>query len=259
MNRLRLKVEHSKQKKKGQQQRSRAKKQAERAAAAAAAASAAAAAEAAPRPQVFTFGSAPAASATDAFTFSVGSAGPSMPAARPAAKPAGITRPPGLAPQAKLATPDKAARGSQVFAPAFGGHVPTKEAILRAVEALTQANLTDGPDRCVPRTCVFEGVGRVNVMLYGASRGARMTEGQLGDELLMWVSTGLDEGQVRQLIEWLRSTDEDTTQLRRPARPTHPDVVGSWPPRGGSWPDREPVHRGSVPAYDRDDAWVSDV
>ena len=88
-----------------------------------------------------------------ASTFAVGCAGPSVVAARPAAR-AGKTMPPGLAPPAKGADSAKP-QGPPFYVPALGGHMPYVDACKRLVGHVTQVSLSKARLQCVPRSCVF--------------------------------------------------------------------------------------------------------
>ena len=66
--------------------------------------------------------------------------------------------------------------------------------------------------RAVPRSCVFPGstVGRRQVMLLEGSRGARMSETELGAALATHLTAQLNDERLRQLIAqlWKRAEEE---------------------------------------------------
>jgi hypothetical protein len=241
--RLRAKADHARSKKKEQRKRQRERKAAEKAAEATAAATAAAAPVPSPA-AAFTFGSAPAATSAGASRafgsapaapsagatlFTMGSAGPSTATARPAACGA-AAKPPGLDPSAAT-HPRQEGQGPPIYVPAFGGHMPYAWAYKRLIEAVTAAHTSRARGHCVPRTCLFprdrvqQGVS-YEVMLSGASRGARMSESDLGRRLAASIDGGLTDAALAELVEELFTPSGPAAPRGSPTEPPGVPRVG---------------------------------
>ena len=103
------------------------------------------------------------------------------------------------------------------------GDLPLVQAQAMLLEKITAANCararaSDDPDACrrivraIPRSCIFPDstVGRRQVMLLEGSRGARMSETELGAALATHLNPQLDDVRLRQLIAqlWKRADEE---------------------------------------------------